>query len=316
MPHSARTCFKRGHKPPSFEPAGAHFIEEFMRIAAFPLAIALLAGITIAGGQSAAAQTAADPVIARVDGAEIRQSDLALAEADIGGSLPPSAPEARREALLTYLIDIAILSKAAEAKKLTQAPGFERRASFARQKVLMESLLDQESKAATTDEAMKKLYDESVKSNKPETEVRARHILVETEDKAKEILAKLKAGGDFAALAKTESKDPGSADGGDLGYFTEDQMVPEFAAAAFKLEKGALSDPVKTQFGWHIIKSEDKRDKPVPAFDQVKDQIQTYLARRAQAELVAKAREGAKVERVGQKTDTPAATPPADGQKK
>jgi peptidyl-prolyl cis-trans isomerase C len=287
-----------------------------MRIAAFPLAIALLAGITIAGGQSAAAQTAADPVIARVDGAEIRQSDLALAEADIGGSLPPSAPEARREALLTYLIDIAILSKAAEAKNLTQAPGFERRASFARQKVLMESLLDQESKAATTDEAMKKLYDESVKSNKPETEVRARHILVETEDKAKEILAKLKAGGDFAALAKTESKDPGSADGGDLGYFTEDQMVPEFAAAAFKLEKGALSDPVKTQFGWHIIKSEDKRDKPVPAFDQVKDQIQTYLARRAQAELVAKAREGAKVERVGQKTDTPAATPPAEGQKK
>jgi peptidyl-prolyl cis-trans isomerase C len=271
-----------------------------MKLAAFPLAAALAAGITIAGaGQAFAQAGAADPVIARVDGTEIRQSDLALAEEDIGGSLQPSPPEIRREALLTYLIDVTIIAKEAEAQKLAQAPGFDRRAAFARQKVLMEALLDKESKSAASESAMKKLYEESVAQNKPVEEVRARHILVETEDKAKEVLAKLKAGSDFAALAKAESKDPGSADGGDLGYFTKDQMVAEFAEVAFKLEKGALSEPVKTQFGWHIIHAEDKRNKPVPGFDQVKSQIESYLVRRSQTELVGKLRAEAKVERVG-----------------
>jgi peptidyl-prolyl cis-trans isomerase C len=280
-----------------------------MKLAAFPVALALAAGI-IASTGPADAQTA-DPVVARVDGAEIRQSDLELAESDIGSSLPPAAPEARREALLTYLIDITIIAKAAEQRKLEQAPGFDRRIAFAKQKVLMEALLEQETKNAVTETAMKKLYDDSVKANKPQPEVRARHILVDTEDQAKEVLRKLKAGGDFAALAKSESKDPGSADGGDLGYFTKDQMVAEFADAAFKLDKGALSEPVKTQFGWHVIKVEDKREKPVPPFEQVKSEIATYLTRKAQAELVGRLRDQARVERLMQTTDVP-----ADPQKK
>ena len=291
-----------------------------MKLAALPFAVALAAGITLAGAIQAgaqnagkgAAQGAADPVIARVDGAEIRQSDLALAEEDIGGSLQPSPPEVRREALLSYLIDVTIIAGAAEAQKLGEAPGFARRAAFARQKVLMEAMLDKESKIAASEPAMKKLYDDSVAQNKPVEEVHARHILVETEEKAKEVHAKLKAGGDFAALAKAESKDPGSAEGGDLGYFTQDQMVPEFADTAFKLEKGALSDPVKTQFGWHVIKVEDKRNKPVPAFDQVKEQIETYLVRRAQTELVGKLRAAAKIERTEQKPESA----PAAGQQK
>ena len=281
------------------------------------IAALLLAGIMIAGSFHVAAQTGADSVLARVDGTEIRQSDLDLAEADIGSGLQPSPPEVRREALLTYLIDIALLAKAAEAQKLAQGQDFDRRVAFARQKVLMEALLDKESKAAATDPAMKKIYDDSVAQNKPVAEVRARHILVETEDKAKDLLAKLKGGADFAELAKTESKDPGAADGGDLGYFTEDQMVKEFAEVAFKLDKGALSDPVKTQFGWHIIKSEDKRSKPLPSFEQVKDQIESYLVRKSQAELVGKLREGAKIERLTQKIEVPATPPPpAGGQKK
>jgi peptidyl-prolyl cis-trans isomerase C len=285
-----------------------------MNFAAFSAAIVLAAAVSLAGAAPSLAQDA-DPVIARVDGKEIRQSDLALAEADIGSNLPPSAPEARREALLMYIIDVTIISNAAEAKKLAQAPGFDRRVAFARQKVLMEAMLDQETKAAANEGAMKKLYEDSVARSKPEEEVRARHILVESEDKAKEVLSKLKAGGDFAALAKAESKDTGSAEGGDLGYFTKEQMVPEFAEAAFKLEKGALSDPVKTQFGWHVIKLEDKRTKPLPAFDAVKEQIESYLARRAQAELVGKLRETAKVERIPQKTDAPSAAPPVGSPK-
>ena len=106
--------------------------------------------------------------------------------------------------------------------------------------------------------------------------MRARHILVETEDEAKAILDQLKGGADFATLAKEKSKDPGAAEGGDLGYFTKDQMVPEFAEVAFKMYPGQLSDPVKTQFGWHVIKLEDKRTKQPPEFDKVKDQIEAY----------------------------------------
>ncbi len=142
-----------------------------------------------------------------------------------------------------------------------------------------------EAKKAVTEEAKRKTYDEFVASAKPETEVRARHILVDDEAKAKEIAAKAKGGADFATLAKENSKDS-AEDGGDLGYFTKDQMVPEFAEAAFKLEKGQVSDPVKSQFGWHVIKVEDKRQKPVPSYEQVSDQLDQYLVRKAQTDLV------------------------------
>ena len=141
----------------------------------------------------------------------------------------------------------------------------------------MEMLLVQEGKAAVTDAAMKKVYDEAVKQQGNEQEVRARHILVPTEAEAKAILVEIKKGTDFAEMAKQKSKDPGAAaEGGDLGYFTKDQMVPEFAEQAFKMNKGDVSDPVKSQFGWHIIKVEDKRSKPAPAFEAVKEQVEQY----------------------------------------
>src|SRR5207249_5540110 len=143
--------------------------------------------------------------------------------------------------------------------------------------------------------AMHKVYDDAIGQMKKEPEVRARHILVETEDEAKAVVAELKKGADFAELAKAKSKDPGSADGGDLGYFTKDQMVPEFSEVAFKLYPGQLSNPVKTQFGWHVIKVEDRRTKQPPEFDKVKDQIEAYLARKAQTDFITKLRQSAKV---------------------
>ena len=117
---------------------------------------------------------------------------------------------------------------------------------------------------------MKKVYEEASKQITGEEEVHARHILVETEDEAKAVKAELDKGADFAELAKEKSKDPGAADGGDLGFFTKEQMVPEFSTRAFALEPGKISDPVKTQFGWHIIKVEEKRNRKAPDFEQVK----------------------------------------------
>ena len=155
---------------------------------------------------------------------------------------------------------------------------------------------------AATGAAMKKVYEEAVAKAGTEQEVHARHILVPTEEEAKAVLAEIKKGTDFAELAKQKSKDPGAAaEGGDLGWFGKEQMVPEFSAVAFKLNKGEVSDPVKSQFGWHIIKVEDKRNKPVPEFDKVKEQIEAYVARKAQAEYIAKLRETNKVERLDKK---------------
>ncbi len=158
--------------------------------------------------------------------------------------------------------------------------------------------LQEESKAALTEEALQQTYDDAVKSMNGQEEARARHILVENEDEAKAIVDQLKGGADFAALAKEKSKDPGAADGGDLGYFTKDQMVPQFSEVAFKMYPGQLSNPVKTQFGWHVIKLEDKRTKQAPEFDKVKDQLEAYVARKAQTEYIAKLRQSAKIERL------------------
>ncbi|HEY3678854.1 MAG TPA: peptidylprolyl isomerase [Bradyrhizobium sp.] len=252
-----------------------------------------------------------NPVLAKVNGAEIRQSDMAIAEEELGPSLEKMDPATRHENLLAFLIDMKIVSKAAEDKKVGDSDEFKRRLAFARNRLLMDQLLANEGKAATTDEAMKKVYDDAAKQIAGEQEVRARHILVETEDEAKAVKAELDKGADFAELAKKKSKDPGASDGGDLGFFTKDQMVPEFSAVAFSLEPGKISDPVKSQFGWHIIKVEEKRNRKPPEFDQVKPQIETYVTRKAQADYVAKLREGAKIERMDQAANTPAANTPA-----
>jgi peptidyl-prolyl cis-trans isomerase C len=241
----------------------------------------------------------ADPVLARVNGIEIRQSELAWAEEDIGTNMPAMPPAAKRDYLVTYLIDVVLIAQAAEEKKLTDDPLFQQRLAFDRNKLLMESFLREEGRAALSDEALHKVYDDAAKQMAGEQEVRARHILVATEDEAKAVLAELKKGKAFADLAKEKSKDPSAKEnGGDLGYFTKDQMVPEFAEVAFKLEKGKISEPVKSQFGWHIILVEDKRTKPIPPFDQVKAQIENYVAHKAQAERVAQLRAAAKIEKL------------------
>jgi peptidyl-prolyl cis-trans isomerase C len=267
------------------------------------LLVTALASVAVVGG--ACAQNP-DPVVARVNGAEIRSSDLAIAEEEVGSNIPPMTAEGKRDYLVTYVSDMMLVAKAAEDKKLAEDPGFKRRLAYLRNKLLMETMLHAEAKSAVTDVAMHKVYDEAAKQISGEKETRARHILVESEDEAKAILAELKKGTDFAELARLKSKDPGAAaEGGDLGYFTKDQMVAEFSAAADKLDKGQLSEPVKTQFGWHVIKVEDKRDRPVPPFEQVKEQIENYVVRRAQAEVISRLRQGAKIERMDAKGAEP-----------
>jgi peptidyl-prolyl cis-trans isomerase C len=269
-----------------------------------------------------------DPVVAKVNGTEIHQSDLAVAE-DEAGQLPPMAPEAKQDYLVQFVADMILVSKAAEAKKMGDAPAFKQKIAFARNKLLMEALLTSVGKEALTDAEMHKVYDDAVKQMGEEKEVHARHILFrvaagddkaskEAEDKVKAVIVRLNKGEDFAKLATELTEDPsGKANGGDLGYFSKEQMVPEFSDIAFGLENGKISGPVKTQFGWHVIKVEDKRTKPQPKFEEVKPQIEQYVVRKAQAEMVQKLRADAKIERLD-KPATPAADPakPAEPAKK
>ena len=252
----------------------------------------------------------ANPVLAKVNGQEIRQSDVTIAEEELGPSLAQMDPATRKDNVLSFLIDMKIVAKAAEDKKIADREDFKSKLVFARNRLLMDNLLAVEGKEALTDDNMKKVYEDAAKQITGEAEVHARHILVESEAEAKTVADELKKGADFAELAKKKSKDPGAADGGDLGFFTKDQMVPEFSAVAFTLEPGKISDPVKSQFGWHIIKVEEKRNRKAPEFEQVKPQIEQYVVRKAQADYVTKLREGAKVERMDQVAATPAK--PAD----
>jgi peptidyl-prolyl cis-trans isomerase C len=274
------------------------------------LALPVVSGCSKDSASSASTAAQADPndtLLARVNGVEIRQSDINIAEEDINNEqLHAAPPEVKREQLLAYLTDVILISQSAEKKNLANDDDFKRRLQFQRNKLLMASLMQNQAKTSASEEEMRKVYDEAVKPMATEEEVHARHILVESEEEAKAIAAELSAGGDFATIAKEKSKDPGSADGGDLGYFAKGQMVPEFSEVAFKMFPGQVSNPVKTQFGWHIIKVEDKRQRPVPEYDKVKEQIAAYVARRSQNELVTQLREGAKIERL----DRPA-TPPS-----
>jgi peptidyl-prolyl cis-trans isomerase C len=254
---------------------------------------------------------APDPVIARVNGVEIHQSDLAIAEEDIGRDIPANDEASKRDYLVNYLTDMLLIAKAAEAKKIPDSAEFKRRLAFVRNKALMESVLGQESKAAVTEPALHKIYDDATKNVSNQQEVRARHILFRVndpndqaaskaaEDKVKSTIDRLKKGEDFATLATALTEDPsGKQDGGDLGYFTRDQMVPEFSEIAFKLEKGEVSGPVKTQFGWHVLKVEDKRMREPPPFDKVRGEIEQFASRKAQVDLVTKLRADAKIERL------------------
>jgi peptidyl-prolyl cis-trans isomerase C len=291
--------FRRANPPPKSKDFPMR-----SRLISFTVALAVV--IMFVGIKFAASQ-GADPVLAKVNGAEIHQSDLAVAEAEIGGNIPAEAKgDARRDALLAYLIEVNLLSQLAETKKVDQLPTFPQRLDFARKRVMVDTLMAEETKNIS-DNDIKKFYDDNVK---PIPEVHARHILVETEAQAKDIATKLKAGEDFVKLAKENSKDPGSSDGGDLGYITKDKVVPEFGDAAFKLEKGKISDPVKSQFGWHIIKVEDKRVSTPPPLDALKGRIKLVLMQKVGDDLMTKAQETAKIERFTQPTT------PTDGNQK
>jgi peptidyl-prolyl cis-trans isomerase C len=245
----------------------------------------------------ALAQDAKDPVIAKIDGVEVTQSDLNLALDNLDPQLAQLPEEQKKIAALSTIIDAKLIAGKARAEKLDDTADFKSRLDFIVDRELHNAYFKKHVIDTVTDAEVKARYDAEVAKLPPVEEVRARHILVKTEDEAKAVLKELGEGKDFAELAKAKSTDPNKSEGGDLGYFKKGMMVPEFETAAFGMNKGDVSkEPVKTQFGFHVIMVVDKRQAPPPAFDQVKDQIKQIVLRDKYMEILKSSKAGAKIE--------------------
>ncbi len=257
-----------------------------------------------------------DPVVARIEGQPLKLSEVLATAEEV---LPPELrampgpmllqmlpPEVKRQ-LVERAITERTLVNAARAMGLDKDAEVARRLRRAEDQELTQALLSREVQGRVTDAAIRARYDRDSANQQGEEEVRARHILVQTETEAKNVLAQLQRGGDFAALARQHSQDPGSRDGGDLGFFKKGDMVPEFANAAFALQAGQLSPaPVRSPFGWHIIKVEERRRASARPFDDVKQEIRDAMLQEEVTAVVQRIRAAARVERLDQPPAPPA----------
>ncbi len=306
-----------------------------MRLSRTAVALVTIASLSPvirpAHAQSAPAPTAApaaparpaDPVLARVNGADIRMSDLSV----LAQNLPEEARQLPPAQLYPQLLDQAIDGKAlvalAKKEKLDTNPDVARAMNLAAERTLQSALVSREVGPSVEEAKIRARYDKDIAGKPGEEEVHARHILVPSEEQAKKLIAELKAGGDFAALAKANSTDPGAASGGDLGFFKATDMLPEFSTAAFALKPGQFSDtPVQTRYGWHIIKVEERRNAAAPTYEQAHDELRQAMISEGITKLLAGARTQVKVERYnpdgspmkatdGAKPPSAAAAPPA-----
>ena len=261
-----------------------------------------------------AAAANADPIVATVGGEPIRLTEVREAMA----GLPPEAhsmpPQTVFPFVLDQLIDSRILVMAARKAGMDKDPAVQRQIAVAADRVLQTAILHRDIDPLISDVALKARFDKDMAGKSGEMEVHARHILVADEPTAKKITADLKKGGDFAALSKQYSKDPGaSAQGGDLGFFKKGDMVPEFAATAFALKDGEISAaPVQTQFGWHVIQVIEHRQAPPPAFEDARDELRQKVVQESVQTSVAKAKAGVAVQRFNMDGTAPKATDSAE----
>jgi peptidyl-prolyl cis-trans isomerase C len=258
---------------------------------------ALFALLLGTSGALAATPAADDPVIARVNGAVIHRSDFEAAER----TLPPQAQKLPLATvypiLLEQLVDGELIAEAGRKEDLQKDPEIVRALKRDEDHLIEHTYLTRAIQAAATEDALKAKYQEYLKDHPPQEEVRASHILVKTKEEAQDIIAQLDKGADFAELAKKYSTDPGGKSGGDLGFFAKKEMVPAFADAAFALKVGTYTKtPVKTEFGWHVIKLVARRPGKQPSFAEARPQLEQMIARDVINARVKELRSTAKIE--------------------
>ena len=258
------------------------------------LGVAVAVLCILLGGLAADAQ---DSIVAKVDGKTITETDMKLAEAEIGSDLGTLPEATRRRVLVEFLIENQLFADAAEGQKLASAPRSTSACSIGAGARCAMFISTPPSGTPSRMPMPRSIYDSLVGTAAPEEEVRARHILVESKDKARDLFEKLAHGSDFAQLAKEHSKDPGSKDqGGELGFFTRGQMVPQFEEAAFKLKKGEVGEPFQSQFGWHIVRVDDRRQRSTPPFEAVKDRVVADMIHKKAQQIAGDLRGKARIE--------------------
>lgn len=251
--------------------------------------MAAATGLVLLGGAaSAIAQDSGkESVVATVNGRAITTTELGFIGQELGGRLGQMTAEQRKEALMAILIDLQLVAEAAEKQKLQEGDLFKKQMVFLKNRALRNEFFRVNVDEKISDADVKALYDKEIGSKPAEKEVKARHILLKEEKQALEVIKELDGGADFAELAKKKSTGPSGPRGGDLGFFGKGQMVPAFEAAAFALEKGAYTKvPVKTQFGYHVVLTEETREAPKPQFDAVKANIRRVLAEQKFSEIL------------------------------
>jgi len=267
------------------------------------LATTIACSITLVApfaGPSASAQEKVkeNKVLAIINGHKITTKEVKLAADDILPHLSSVPPKLRYPFIVEYLIERRLLAQQAIREGMGENNEYKTRLVFYQAKALRDAYFVEKLKAGITDDVVRAAYDKQAATVTPQERFRARHILLGTEQEAKDIAAKLKKGEKFAALAKAHSLDGSKDFGGDLGYFTGDEMVAEFAAAAKALKKGETSKPVKTEFGWHIINLIDRQAGGPRPFKEVKAAIKLVLLRKAVQEKVDDLRKTAKIEMI------------------
>lgn len=271
-----------------------------LALVAVPLGgIAALPALAQTQAPAAGDKKAEDVVVAVVNGQKVMRSEVEM----MAASLPPQYRQMPMQLIFPALLDQVISTKllAGEGRKagLQNDPEVKRRMTMIEDRLIQDAYEQKEIAKQITPAALKARYDKQVAGMPAEEEINARHILVKTEDEAKAIIADLKKNADFAKAAKEKSTDTGSgANGGELGWFKKGDMVGEFAEAAFKLKKGEVSAaPVKTQFGFHVIKLEDRRPAKPPTFEDMEDELRTQMEREIGSQMVDQMRAKAQIER-------------------
>jgi peptidyl-prolyl cis-trans isomerase C len=224
--------------------------------------------------------------LAEVDGVTLTLGELIAIRRELPEQYQSLPDEVLFNGLVEQLIDQMLLARAAKAAGLGQRPSIAMSLLNQERAVLAEAYLRDSISKRVTQVEVEAAYKTNYIDADPVQEVRAGHILVETEEKALELKAQLDAGADFATLATENGTDGTATQGGDLGWFAHSEMVPEFADAAFAMEPGAVSDPIQTSFGWHLIRMDEKRDRELPALDAVREILMGELVQLAQVEIV------------------------------
>ncbi|HUB96880.1 MAG TPA: peptidylprolyl isomerase [Stellaceae bacterium] len=248
--------------------------------------------------KAAKAAPGEDPVIARVNGTPIYRSDAETLRATLAPQVQQNPPQDLYNRLVDQLIALQLVSQTARKAKVADDPRVKKMIALADEQILQDAYMDSIVRTEITEPKLRAEYDKYVKAAPTHEEVRARHILVPTEAEAKEIIDELNKGADFAKLASEKTTDPaGKASGGDLGYFSQSDMVPAFADAAFALKPGEYTKtPVKTQFGWHVIKVEDRRAGQPESYEKVAPQIARQMAQQIYNEKLKELASVAKIE--------------------